>query len=104
MTSEALERHWEARRSGVRAIVADLEGFKECDQCRSLTPKRRPICPFCGCYRFGEDPAVVRATLAEMGQRPYPASAGVVPRLPVETGGGAPRLGRCSVRDGGWIR
>ena len=84
MTGEMLERLWAARLEGLRRIADQAEDFKECDQCRSISPKRYGLCPWCRCYRFNEDVETVRATLALMAERPWPLNAGVVPRLSLD--------------------
>jgi len=78
----AREEHWHLvkRRQSLAKMLADAGSFKECDQCRSISPQRLGICPFCGTYRFNEDPEATRATLKEMVQRPFPVGAAVAPR------------------------
>lgn len=81
MTGEALRQHWAFRIGGLQQILQRAEDFKECDQCRAISPKHNGLCPFCRCYRFKEDVESVRATLKVMAGRPWPLNAGVVPRI-----------------------
>jgi hypothetical protein len=81
MTLREERRHLVKRRQILAKILADVGSFKECDQCRSVAPKRVGICPFCGTYRFNENSRAVDATLKEMAQRPFPFGAAVAPRV-----------------------
>lgn len=86
MNSEALNKYWNVRRAHLEQICADVALFKECEQCRSISWRNAGVCGLCKGYRFIEDPATVLATVAEMGRHPYPASAGVAPRLAMAGG------------------
>ncbi len=81
MTEEALRQHWTFRLGGLQQILQRAEDFKECEQCRAISPKHNGLCPYCRCYRFKEDVETVKATIRVMAGRPWPLNAGVVPRV-----------------------
>jgi len=92
MTEKILDQLWTIRLRKGREIADNAADYKECDQCRSILLKDAGICRFCGTYRFKESPEEVRATVGEMTQHAYPVSAGIIPRLWLEGGPGAPQL------------
>ncbi len=81
MTEQELKRHRALRKKRAAEILASVEQFKVCEQCRSISYKRAQTCTVCGAYRFDERPALVGKTAREMGARPFPTTSGTVPRL-----------------------
>jgi hypothetical protein len=81
MTLREERRHLVKRRQVLSKLLADVGSFKECDQCRSVAPKRVGICPFSGTYRFNEKPGAVDATLKGMAQGAFPSGTAMAPRV-----------------------
>jgi hypothetical protein len=81
MTEAARLRHLHRRRVQLDYIKMSAEDHKVCHACYSISLLRAKVCPFCGSYRFDEDPRIVRAVARRMGLSPFPLRAGVVPRL-----------------------
>ncbi len=81
MMNDELHELWTRRRDIVNKFIAHPEKYKECEHCRSINLKAAGLCVWCGAYTFLENPERVRLTAREMGMRPYPLSAGVMPRL-----------------------
>jgi hypothetical protein len=81
MTVEELNKHWTARKQQLRRMADEVRRFKQCEECRSILDRDWGVCPVCKSYRFETDPEVLRRSMCEMEQRPYPASAPVLPRF-----------------------
>ncbi len=77
-------KHLAARQKRAEQIIVEVDRFKVCDQCRSISYKHVSTCSVCGAYRFTEEAETVRATAKEMGSNPFPVTAGTVPRLVLE--------------------
>jgi hypothetical protein len=86
MMKDELAALWSLRRAALDEINANAERYKECEQCRAIPVKRSAVCPWCGAYRFLENPERVRATVREMGMRPFPLAAPVMPRSALSSG------------------
>jgi len=43
VTDEALRQHWAFRLGGLQQLLQGAEEFKECDQCRSISPKHNGL-------------------------------------------------------------
>ena len=74
-------RHLAARQRRASQIIVEVDRFKVCDQCRSISYKHVQTCSVCGAYRFEEDPNTVKTTAREMSSHPFPVTAGTVPRF-----------------------
>ena len=74
-------RHLAVRRQRAEQIIVEVERFKVCDQCRSISFRHVAACSVCGAYRFIEEPEAVRQTATEMGANPFPVTSGIVPRI-----------------------
>ncbi len=72
------------RQERANEILAAVDQFKVCDQCRSISYKRAQACSVCGAYRFEERPEIVRKAAREMGSHPFPRTSGTIPRLAAE--------------------
>src|SRR5512137_152957 len=81
MTREALDKLWAVRLERINRMRDSVENFKECGQCRSVSPRYFGLCPWCKCYRFKLSVDEVRATLCVMMTRPWSLNSGVVPRI-----------------------
>lgn len=81
MTQAEQYKHLAARQKRAEQIMVEVERFKVCDQCRSISFKQAQTCSVCGAYRFVEDPEIVCGTAREMGANPFPITAGTVPRF-----------------------
>ncbi len=81
MTKIEQNKHLAVRQKRAEQIMVEVERFKVCDQCRSISYKHVQTCSICGAYRFREDPDEVAATAKEMGANPFPVTAGTVPRI-----------------------
>jgi hypothetical protein len=74
-------KHLAARQKRAEQIIVEVQRFKVCDQCRSISFKHVATCSVCGAYRFEEDPKIVSVTAREMGANPFPITSGIVPRM-----------------------
>jgi uncharacterized paraquat-inducible protein A len=74
-------KHLAIRQKRAEQIIYELDQFKVCDQCRSISYKQASTCPVCGAYRFSEDREFVQETAKEMGRNPFPITSGTVPRI-----------------------
>ncbi len=81
MTQIEQSKHLEARQKRAEQIIVEVDRFKVCDQCRSISYKHVATCSVCGAYRFSEEPDAVAATAREMGANPFPVTSGTVPRI-----------------------
>ncbi|HWH72538.1 MAG TPA: hypothetical protein VNT26_24465 [Candidatus Sulfotelmatobacter sp.] len=81
MTAREQARHLAARQKRAEQIIVEVDRFKVCDQCRSISYKHVQTCSVCGAYRFNDDPQAVRDTAREMGANPFPVTSGTVPRV-----------------------
>jgi recombinational DNA repair protein RecR len=81
VTDQEINRHRALRQKRAAEILATVDQFKVCDQCRSISYKRAQTCTVCGAYRFNDKPALVSKTAREMGANPFPTTSGTVPRL-----------------------
>jgi hypothetical protein len=81
VTDEEIAKHLALRRERANEILAEVDQFKVCDQCRSISYKRAQTCSVCGAYRFEERPEIVSKFAQEMGAHPFPRTSGTVPRL-----------------------
>jgi hypothetical protein len=81
VTRREQERHLAVRQKRAEQIVGEVERFKVCDQCRSISYKHVQTCSICGAYRFIDEPEQVRAIAREMGANPFPITSGTVPRI-----------------------
>jgi hypothetical protein len=81
VTRTEQKKHLAARQKRAEEIILEVERFKVCDQCRSISYRRVQTCSVCGAYRFNEEPEFVRETAREMGAHPFPVTSGTVPRF-----------------------
>ncbi len=81
MTDTEKARHLACRQKRAEQIIVELEKFKVCGQCRSISYKHAATCVVCGAYRFNEAPEAVRRTARKMGSNPFPVTSGIVPRI-----------------------
>jgi hypothetical protein len=81
VTEKEQSKHLAVRQKRAEQIILELEQFKVCEQCNSISYKSASSCSVCGAYRFEEDPLQVREIARLMGANPFPITSGTVPRL-----------------------
>ncbi len=81
MTAREQARHLAVRQKRAEQIIVEIDRFKVCDQCQSISYKHVASCSVCGAYRFNEEPDTVRDTAKRMGSNPFPVTSGTVPRI-----------------------
>jgi hypothetical protein len=81
MTEEERARHTAHRQVRAKAIMTEPHFYKACDQCRSIMAWNAKLCGVCGAHRFVKDPKIVRATVEEALESPFPFTSGTVPRI-----------------------
>jgi hypothetical protein len=85
MTDSEKQVHLNNRRRRMEAILANIQGFKVCETCRSISKKEVGLCCICHAYRWEESPDYIKEIAEIIGSTPFPLTAGTVPRL--DTGG-----------------
>jgi len=83
VTAAILSQHLKFRRSKRDLFVARPYEYKVCDQCRSIAFAKARVCAVCHAYRWNESVNFVVRVARQIGENPFPLTAGVVPRLVV---------------------
>ena len=82
MIKEVEKRFLADRKRRKEVILANMEEYKVCETCRSISKREAALCWVCHAYRWEESFEFIRETAEIMSSTPFPFTCGTVPRFP----------------------